>query len=350
MQGLGSSEDDTPPTTPTPTVETEDTAWVDDSEDHTVGDASVRSLVFTSNVVGKAAAAKEPTAAIPEWKRNRMMGGARMHQLMAVSEDSSFDSSPEPKLAPKNARLTALGGPVRPGRASLAPLRPAEPLQASSAANLRPASISRRTSVVGSGPTKPKPFSFATGNESMSTLTRPAATTTARPAVSSLNYPGSSMGPPSRRLSSAGPMRTEKKRSRGSLLPVFEDGDASMGASHSKMLFSGLLSPSKKSSPRKPSRRLSIKPPIPSQLGAPLSGRSAGQLSTTSNSPLSAPPTLRAAMPTLSSQSKAMPASLRKMPSMASMAGNDSDRDSGRSNTGIGSNGTALRPLFHMKL
>ena len=349
MQALGSSEDDTPPATPTPTVEAEETAWVDDSDDHVVGDASVPSLVYKSDTAVKPIVVKG-TPAIPEWKRSRLVNGAGLHQLLAVSEDSSFDSSPEPKLAPKNARLTALGGPVRPGRASLAPLRPAEPLQASSAANLRPAPSSRRTSVVGSGPTKPKPFSFAAGNDSMSTLTRPTATSAARTAGTGLNYPGSSMGPPSRRLSSAGPMRTEKKRSRTSLLPVFEDGDTTIGASHSKMILSGLLSPSKKSSPRKASRRLSIKPPIPSQLGAPPLGRSATQISATSNSPTVAPFTLRAAMPTLSSQSKAMPASLRKLPSMASVAGNDSDRDSGRSTTGMSSNGTAMRPLFHMKL
>lgn len=352
MQGLGSSEDDTPPATPTPAAETEETAWIDDSEDQLSGDVSMPSLVFKTNISAKPVAKEVP--AIPEWKKNRLANRTALSQLMAVSEDSSFDSSPEPKFASKNARLTAMGGPIRPGRASLAPLRPAEPLQSSSAANSRPASASsRRTSVAGStGPTKPKPFSFAVGNESMSTLTRPTATSAARTASASagLNYPGSSMGPPSRRLSSAGPIRTEKKRSRTSLLPVLEDGDTSIGASHSKMLFSGLLSPSKKSSPRKASRRLSIKPPIPSQLATSAYVRPANQTPMTSNSPTVAPPTLRAAMPTLSSQSKAMPASLRRLPSMASMSGNDSDRDSARSATGAPVNGLAMRPLVHMKL
>jgi len=346
-QAVTSSEEESPPTTPTPANETEETAWIDDSEEQVAADTSIMSYISRPTI------AKGP-AALAQGRKDKPNYRSQLQSLMAVSEDSSFESSPGPpsKASFERARaerLAAHGGPIRPGRPSLAPLlRSHEPLRNSSAANLGTAAPSRRLSVVAAPVTKPKPFSFASSNDSASRQA-PAPPTSARAAGPGLNYPGSSLGPPSRRMSSSGPMRTEKKRSRTSLLPVFENGQSPGGAGHSKMLFGALLSPSKKSSPRKPSRRPSVAPAVPSLLGGPPMRANGPFSSTTSSSPTVPTALLRVAMPTLSSQSKAVPASLRRLPSTASMAGVDSDRDSGRGSSYL-SNGGAMKPLVPMKM
>jgi kinesin family protein 18/19 len=324
-----SSEEESPPTTPTPVVETED--WIDDSEEPVLGDT------FASESFLQSGAQLDKT--LPDWKRNRLLGKSTVGRLANLTADSSIDTSPQPIKSGRTDRLTALGGPIRPGRASLAPLRPTEALRTSSAPNLAPLITNRRTSIVGTTYTKPKPFSFA---DPAPSLTKPAMSGSNR--IASVNQGNSSLAVlPSRRLSVAGPMRTEKKRSRASLLPVFEDSDVAHNASHSKMFLNQILSPSKRNSPRKAPRRSSLKPPIPSSLG--LGSKFSLSHKAGASSPRdSGPITLRAAMPTLSSQSKAVPISLRRLPSGPTISA-DSDRESGRSAIG-----TAKKALPEMRI
>lgn len=361
-----------PPSPGPPDVEPEETAWVDDSEDQ-VNTETCKTDTGTVNPL-----AQDSSSALPEWKRNRMENRAAiMNRLMAVNEnDSSFETN-SPEQPPQAARtgggrrLSTLGGPImRPGRASLAPLRQPEPLQTSTAANVGAVSApyNRRTSVIGSGPTKPKPFSFSGGgggttesSTMTSTLMKPTTASARRTSLAGVVAPGgvaSSTGS-LRRLSHAGPMRTEKKRSRASLLPLMEEGSVGGGvassASHSQMHL-GLMDASKtRLTPRKQTRKSLLKPPRQSILDGTqrlIAGKTQSsprtifndQGSTGATTTTTDPVPLRAAMPTRSSQGKVVPPSMRRLTDIASLNanGDSSDRDSARSVT----NGTAMRPLL----
>ncbi len=216
-----------------PEVDEEDAGWEDDAPEDSSGDVSPSdgrdgNTSISTTTTSSHAHIRPP---IPEWKKNRMMMGKASALLGTLGEanespDSSLEGEQRVLQHPRLIRL--MGPPQRPARSA-----------GDASINLTDSQrMPPPSSIV-------RPPSFSLFASSHAGPSRPLPRVTQSPAKSS---PKKSQ----RRLSNIGPVRSERKRSRSSMLPsVAENGgmagilgqnmspnQASGGsASHSRMSF-----------------------------------------------------------------------------------------------------------------